>query len=148
MTHGSASTGTPDDAAPLTDPIGLALTAIGAGATAGALAITVGVAVLRALQGATVRTGSDSASFLVLTTSVMAGLVVAAATTLFVTRRIDDLWRRSVAAAIAVFCAFLLSGVSAPIDLTVGRPGLVGFAVVLLVTCVLLTRRALAIARR
>lgn len=131
----------------LTDPIGLALTAIGAGATAGAFVITTGVSILRLIQPETVADG-DPVTTSLLTASVLLGPVVGAATTMSLTRRIPDVWRRSVAAAIAVFCTFLLSGLSAPIDMVIGTFGPTAFATVLLIAAIALTRRAMNISHR
>ena len=131
----------------LTDPIGLALTAIGAGATAGAFVITTGVSILRLIQPEAAPADGDPVTAALLTVSVLLGPVVGAATTMIVTRRIPDVWRRSVAAAIAVFCVFLLSGLSAPVDMAIGVFGPAVFAAVLLISAIVLTRRAIRISQ-
>ena len=128
------------------DPIGLALTAIGAGAAAGALVITLGVVALRIVQGGDAQTEANPTDFTLLTAAVMAGPVVTVTMTLLATRVIGDLWRRAVASAIAVFCAFLLAGLAAPVDLIAGRAGLGALAAALLGATAALARRAKHIA--
>lgn len=142
---GPAAQPAPEANNQLTDPIGLALTAIGAGATAGAFVITAGVSILRLVQPETPPADGDPVTTSLLTASVLLGPVVGAATTMIVTRRIPDVWRRSVAAAIAVFCTFLLSGLSAPMDMIIGAFGPAIFALVLLFAAIVLTQRAIRI---
>jgi len=130
----------------ITDPIGLTLTAIGAGAASGAFVITLGVVALRLVQSGAGQTEANPTDFTLLSAAVMAGPVVAVTMTLVATRAIGDLWRRGVASAIAVFSAFLLSALTAPLDMVAGRAGVILFAITLLGATVALARRARRIA--
>ena len=126
---------------PVSDPIGLVLTAIGAGAVFGALVITLGVMALRLIQGGATNTEASATDFTVLSIAVLAGPVATVTMTMLATKVINDLWRRAVASAIAVFCAFILSGLAAPFDLIAGRAGLAVFAGALFGSTVILARR-------
>lgn len=108
------------------DPIGVALSSIGAGATGGAAVITVGLIAARTLQGATrhVEEGQVQAGFEVLWASVILGLIASVATAWILSRPIGDTWRRGVISALAAFGTSMLAFLAAPADLAAGRTGL------------------------
>ncbi len=124
------------------DPVGTALASIGAGATSGAGVMATGVLVVRLLQrGDTGGLPTDTAG-LVLSVTVSVGLFVAVFTGWYLSRAIDDLWRRGVTAGLAVFGTVLLSVLAAPIDMAAGPVGLGTYLVVLTAIAVRLHRAA------
>lgn len=124
-----------------TDPVGTALASIAAGATTGAAAIALGTLVVRLTQErGTSAPPEDGAAFL--GASLFLGIVLAAATGWQLTRAVDDLWRRGVTAAIAVFGASLLAIVAMPVDTVAGWRGLVAYVLVLAAGAVASARTA------
>jgi hypothetical protein len=124
------------------DPVGTAITSIGAGATSGAGVMAAGVLVVRLLQrGDPAMLPTDTAG-LILSVTVSAGLLVAVLTGWLLSRAIDDVWRRGVTAGLAVFGTVLLSVLAAPIDMAAGALGLGAYLVVLTVFAVRLHRAA------
>ena len=106
-----------------TDPVGTALAAIGAGATTGAVALTAGVLTVRVLQVQPNGVAEDTAA-LVLTASLVAGILAAVVSGWGLTRAIDDYWRRGVTAAISVLGMALLAVAATAVDQFGGRTGL------------------------
>lgn len=96
------------------DPVGLALASIGAGAFAGAAAITAGLIVVRSAFVATEPAGPGAT---VLSTALFLGIAAAAGTGWLLTRPIDDVFRRGVTAAVAVCGGLLLAGLAVPADM-------------------------------
>jgi len=138
------SSGPKDRLVPTTDPVGLTLASVGAGAAVGATVLTIGVIALRTLQrGAETR--NPDAEFIVLSTSLVFGIILAIATTVVASRPIRDTWRRSVAGVMAVFATALLSAVTPLGEIAAGRVGLVIYAVLLAACagyCIRFARRA------
>lgn len=99
----------------------MVLGAFGAGATAGAAAVALGLFLFR-----------NQLTHL-LSVLVFAGIVVASAVAWYLARPIADWWRRGVTAVMAVFGAMLLTALTAPVDMMAGQLGLGGFAVIVLV---------------
>ena len=128
------------------DPIGLALGSIGLGATVGATLVTAGILVLRSLQ-AIGGTGSQPAvEFTVLGTSFFGGIGAGLLTAFLSSQGIEDLWRRAVIAALAVFCTVLLSAITAPVDMVSGRTGLAIYLIALIVGAIYLRSRVRSVA--
>ena len=125
------------------DPVGTALAGIGAGATSGAACMTAGVLVLRILQRGDPASLSPDAGGLWLSAAVTIGLLAAILSAWFLTRPIDDPWRRGVTAGMAVFGTVLLTVVAAPVDAVAGVAGLAGYLLVLVVVGVRFLRAAL-----
>lgn len=119
------------------DPVGTAVASIGAGATTGAVVVTVGVLLLRTLQSSSEPEAVRETGDLVLGITVFAGFVAAAASGWLRTRAIDDLWRRGVTATLSVFGTTLLGLLAAPADTIGGRPGLAAYLLLLLVAAFL-----------
>jgi len=122
-----------------TDPIGVTLGSLGAGAGTGAAVMSAGTFALRTTQSAG---GGGDAAFGVLAATVMLGLAATILTTLHVNRPVDDLWRRATTAAIAVFGMVLLTLVTAPLDAFLGRAALLPYAGLLSVGAGLAARSA------
>lgn len=116
-----------------TDPVGTALWSIGAGSTSGAVAITAAMFALRTLQATAGETDDETAGATVVLIGLVVGLTLAVTIGWMRTRAIDDLWRRGVIGALSLFGASLLSLVTLPVDMLLGRPGLAGYAVLLLI---------------
>ncbi|MBE0592407.1 MAG: hypothetical protein IH616_08410 [Gemmatimonadales bacterium] len=113
------------------DPVGTAVASIGAGATSGAVLMTAGVFLLRLLQSGDPSSVSPDFGGAILSTAVSTGLLVAVAVAWLRSRRIDDVWRRGVTAAVAVFGTVILSVLAAPIDSVAGTRGLGAYLAVL-----------------
>ncbi len=124
------------------DPVGTALSSIGAGASTGAAVLTAGVLLLRVLQAGNpdmpVQQGGA-----ILGTSAILGVVAAAATGWARTRTIPDLWRRGVTSVIAVFGAAILAVFATAADMVGRRVGL-GLYLAVLIVAALATHRAAA----
>ncbi|GEM_PF-2986290 len=113
------------------DPVGMALSGIGAGATAGASVITVSLIVLRLILGGADGGLSQDLQFAVITAGLVGGVITAFLTTFTLARTITDLWRRAALAATTVFAAVLLAALAAPVDMIAGVPGLSVYLAVL-----------------
>src|SRR5262249_21635727 len=103
------------------DRVALALASICSGAASGAAIITAGVMILRVLQQSNPR--GDAGLLLVL--AVFIGIVTAATIAWLLAGRVDDTWRRGVRAALAIFGACMLAGLSARFDGLGDRVGLI-----------------------
>lgn len=88
--------------------------------------MTAGTLSVRSLSDPT-----QSSGFAILSASVVLGFASAVASALGASRPVTDLWQRAVIAAIAFFGAAFLSVLSAPIDMFAGRPGLLGWVLLL-----------------
>jgi len=124
------------------DPVGLALAGLVAGAGAGATIITAGTTALRFLQSSGTVERDPDIGFTVIWASLAVGVAAAATVGWSLTSAVDDQWRRGVIGVLSVFGAALLSSVAVPVDLLVGRPGLVAYAVLLSGTTVYAVRHA------
>lgn len=113
------------------DPVLRALGGLATGAAAGAAIITGGLLVLRTVQRRGIAETQDTGS-LVLSAAVLLGVVAAAASGWLLSRGIEEIWRRGVAATLAVFGTVMLALVAVPADALAGRTGLVGYAILLL----------------
>lgn len=123
-----------------TDPVGTALWSIGAGSTSGAVAIASAMLVLRTLQANAPEADGEGTGAAVVLAGLVVGLSLAVAFGWMRSRAIDDLWRRGVISALCVFGASLLSLVAVPVDLLLGRPGLLAYAMLLLVAATIAGR--------
>jgi hypothetical protein len=86
--------------------------------------MTAGVLALRLVQHGDPESLSRDASGLFLSVTVTIGLLVAILVGWSLTRPIADVWRRGVAAGMAVFGTVLLTVVAAPMDALAGVIGL------------------------
>ena len=130
----------------LHDPIGTALGSIGAGSTAGASVITIGLFVFRVLQGDVDGGLTQDEQFLILTAGLGVGMITAVTTALVLSRGIGDHWRRGVIAVCTVFAATILAAGATPIDVMLGRVGLVAYSALMAVAAVYSFGRARAAA--
>ncbi len=105
------------------DHIGVALGSIGAGAAAGAAVVSASLLIFRLMQAGPAAPTPDQ-QFLLISGGIMGGLVTAVVTALILTYTLPDLWRRSVAAGLAVFGTALLTAGAAPADILGGPFGL------------------------
>jgi hypothetical protein len=105
------------------DHIGVALGSIGAGAAAGASVVTTSLLIFRIIQAGGAAPTADQ-QFLLISGGMMGGLLTAIITVLILTFTLPDLWRRAVAAGLAVFGTALLTAVAAPADILGGVVGL------------------------
>ncbi|HEX9728133.1 MAG TPA: hypothetical protein VGA37_06500 [Gemmatimonadales bacterium] len=110
------------------DRVGIALGSLAAGATIGAAVVTVALAGLR------------DALATALPNVVFLGIITSAAIGWRLAGPLRDGWRQGLTAALAVGGGLMLAGVTAPIDLVAGRPGLVIYAIVLAMAAVLALR--------
>ena len=123
------------------DPVGLALASIGAGASAGASVITAGMALLRSVQAGQ-PDGDVDAAFAMMSVALFAGLAVAVSVGVTLTQALEESWRRGAVGAIALFGAALLAGISAPADMVAGRVGILSYLILLVVLFVVTLRAA------
>jgi hypothetical protein len=105
------------------DPVGRAVGSLATGAADGAAVIVVGLLVLRTVQGGRVA-DTQTTGFAVLAVALCAGIACAVLSAWLLSRGITVLWRRAVAAALAVCGALMLSLIAVPADLLAGRAGL------------------------
>lgn len=131
---------------PNSDPVGTALSSIGAGASTGAAVMTSGVLLIRVLQT------TDSAlpaeqNAAIISASMFLGIFAAVATGWLRTRTIADQWRRGVTAAVSVFGAAILAVFATAADTIGGSVGLACY-LVLLIAVAWATHRAAARAAR
>ncbi len=113
------------------DPVGMALSGIGAGATAGASVITASLIVFRLMLGAAADGLSQDLQFAVITVGLFGGVIAAFLTTFTLMRTVTDLWRRAALAATTVFAAAFLAALATPVDMIAGVPGLSVYLAVL-----------------
>jgi hypothetical protein len=104
--------------------------------------MTAGVLILRLLQQGDPDSLARDTGGLLLSTTVSVGLLVAIIAAWYLTHPIDDLWRRGVAAGMAVFGTVLLTIVAAPLDAVAGMVGLAAYLLVLAVAAVRFVRAA------
>lgn len=98
------------------DRVGVALASLAAGAAAGAGLVSAGLVLFRPVL--------HEALPLVL----FAGIVTAAAAGWILSGPVADTWRRGVTAALAVFGAMMLAGLTAPADMIGGRGAVLAYA--------------------
>ena len=79
---------------------------------------------------------------IVLTTSLLVGVVLAAGTGWMLTAAVENYWRRGVTAAVSVLGASLLAVVALPLDAFLGPAGLFVYVAVLVVAAVVATLTA------
>ena len=115
------------------DPVGVALSGIGAGATAGASVITMSLIVFRLVVGGADGGLSQDLQFAVITVGLFGGVIAAFLTTFTLMRTVTDLWRRAALAATTVFAAAFLALLATPVDMITGVPGLSVYLAVLAV---------------
>jgi hypothetical protein len=115
-----------------TDPIGVALGSIGAGATAGASVITTSLIVFRLLMGGAADAMNQDLQFAVLTVGLVAGVITSVVTVYTLARTVTDTWRRAALAGTTVFAAAILAVPAAPADMFAGLVGLTVYLAVLL----------------
>lgn len=112
------------------DPVVRALGGLAAGAATGAALMTAGLLILRTFQRGRVAETQD-AGFTLLAVAVLVAIAAAAATGWWLSRGIEEAWRRGVVAALSVFGTVMLSLVAVPADLLGGRAGLAGYLLLL-----------------
>jgi hypothetical protein len=113
------------------DPVGLAVWSVLAGAATGGAALTSGVLVIRILQTGTTSFSADAGST-VLGVSVLVAGGSAIVSAWLHTRTIGDVWRRGVSAAVGVMGAVLLAVPAMVADLVGGSAGIGGYLAALL----------------
>jgi hypothetical protein len=123
------------------DPIGVALASIGAGAATGASVVTASLLIFRIIQAGTAAPSPDQ-QFLLISGGLMGGLIAAVVTVLVLTQTLSDLWRRAVAAGLAVFGTALLTVGAGPADILGGVGGLASYVALLLGGAIYARRRA------
>ena len=128
------------------DPVGTAVTSIGAGASTGAAVMTTGVLLLRVLQAGNPELPVQQGGAII-GASVLLGVLAAVATGWFRTRTIPDYWRRGVASVISVFGAAVLSVFATAADM-IGRRVGIALYLALLMVAAWATHRAAARAAR
>ena len=129
---------------PSEDPLGLVLGGLGFGLVFGlGLQALVGFAVRTAQASAPPANGLDLASvparILLIGTSMAA--VIAGVATWSIVSPLRHPWRQGMLSIIAGFGSFALALVTQPIDRLLGRPGLIGLALIAGSVTVLLARR-------
>jgi hypothetical protein len=115
-----------------TDPVGVALGSIGAGATAGASVITTSLIVFRLLMGDAADGMNPDLQFTVITLGLVGGVFTAVITAYALASTVTDTWRRAALAGTTVFAAAFLAVPAAPADMIAGAAGLVVYLAVLL----------------
>jgi len=113
------------------DPVGVALSGIGTGATAGASVITMSLIVFRLVLGDADDGLNQDLQFAVITAGLIGGVTTAFLTTFTLARTITDLWRRAALAATTVFAAAFLAALATLVDMIAGVPGLSVYLAVL-----------------
>lgn len=109
-----------EDLQQVPDRVGVALASLAAGAAAGAGVVSAGLVLFRSVL--------HDALPLVL----FGGILTAAAIGWILSGPIADTWRRGVTAALAVFGAMMLAGLTAPADMVGGRVGVIVYAAAML----------------
>jgi hypothetical protein len=129
------------------DPIGTAIRGVVAGAATGAATLTIGVFLIRSLQGSDAALAPERGAA-VLGASILLALAAAAASAWLHTRYIADMWRRGVAAALGAIGA-VLAGIPAMVaDIVAGRTGVGAYAVMLVAAAIWAHREAARTAGR
>jgi hypothetical protein len=131
----------PEEPAP--DPVGLVAGALAFGALLGVGIQALVTWTVRGLQGPmpAAPTTLVSAPALVLLIGTFAGVVGAGLAAWSLLRPIGNPWRQAMLAMIAGLGSFVLSLVTIPIDRGLGRPGLLGLAVLAAGFCFAMGRR-------
>lgn len=124
------------------DPVGTAVASIGAGSSSGAAVVSVALFVLRTSQGVGGDTPAPGRGAVLVLASVMVALAIAVATGWRLSRPIGDAWRQSVIGALCVFGTSLLALVCLPVDLALGRAGLILYGLALLAGSTVAARAA------
>jgi len=127
---------------PSSDPVGTALSSIGAGASTGAAVMTSGVLLVRFFQ-TTDSAFSAEQNAAIISASMLLGILAAVVTGWLRTRAIADQWRRGVTAAVSVFGAAILAVFATAADMIGGYVGMACY-LVLLIAVAWLTHRAAA----
>lgn len=125
---------------PASDPVGTALSSIGAGASTGAAVMTSGVLLVRFFQ-ATGSAFTAEQNAAIISASMFVGILAAVATGWLRTRSIADWWRRSVTAAVSVFGAAVLAVFATAADMIGGYVGMACY-LALLIAAAWTTHRA------
>jgi hypothetical protein len=102
--------------------------------------------ILRSVQRTATR--NPDMEFIVLSASLVFGIIVAVTMTVMASRAIRDMWRRGVAGVMAVFAAALLSVIAPLGDIVAGRAGLACYAALLTGAAIRLLRVAGKAARQ
>ena len=125
------------------DPIGLTAAAAGAGMAAGLAVISGTVAAVGLLRSPSAGDGPDlGAPLVLLLAGTVGGLLLAAATTWGLLAPVGSAYRRGGLALVSAFATVVLMLVTIPLNLYLGRPGLVGLALLAALAALGLTRVA------
>ncbi|HEY2824235.1 MAG TPA: hypothetical protein VGI83_01695 [Gemmatimonadales bacterium] len=127
---GSAGPSVPAVPSVLPDGIGIALGAVGAGASFGGAVVAAGLLIFRTWQAS----GAAIPPRLpLLSGPLLTGIALSVTLTWRLTRLIPDVWQRGITAGLALFGSAMLAALAAPADTLGGRPGiaLYGLALIL-----------------
>lgn len=123
------------------------MSGLGAGSSTGAAVITAGMLLFRSVYS----TGSPDdigAGFTLITAVLVAGTGAAAVVGFYLTRSLQEPWRRAVIGGLSVFGTALLAAVAAPVDTLAGRIGLTVYLIVLATVAAIAWRAAVRAASR
>jgi hypothetical protein len=125
------------------DPIGLAAAAVSAGVSAGLALISATVASVGLVRSPAAGDGPDlGAPFVLLLAGTLGGLLLAGGTAWGLLAPVGSAYRRGGLAMVCAFATVVLMLVTMPLNHSLGRPGLLGLAVVAAAASLLLARRA------
>jgi hypothetical protein len=121
----------PDASPPVADRIGVALGAMGAGASFGAAVVVAGLLVFRSWQASGTTPPSNVP---LLSGPLLIGLALGVGAAWRLARPVADQWHRGVAAGLALFGVAMLAALAAPVDGLAGLPGLAVYGMALVVS--------------
>ena len=118
----------PTPAARPQDKIGIALGAVGAGASFGGAVVVAGLLIFRTWQA----TGAALPENIpLLSGPLFSGIVASVAIAWFVSKPIVDVWQRSICCGLGLFGSAMLAALAAPADALGGRWGLIAYGAAL-----------------
>ena len=126
------------------DKIGVALAAIGAGASFGAAVVAAGLVIFRSWQASGAALPENVP---LLSGPLYVGIVAAVFIAWRVSGPVRDVWQRAIACGLALFGAAMLAALAAPADMLGGRPGILIYGALLAVSGWSALRRARRSAR-
>lgn len=125
------------------------MTVVGLAATAAASAVSAGLAVIsvttlgvRFIRPPSLQGPPSDPAFYLLILGTIGGLLLAAAITWRLLRPIESTYRRGGLALVSAFATVLLMLVCMPVDRLLGKPGLIGLAVLCGIVALVLAGRA------
>src|SRR5690242_16555670 len=118
----------PTPAPVVQDKIGIALGAVGAGASFGGAVVVAGLLIFRTWQATGAPLPQDVP---LLSGPLLTGIVVGVFTAWQVSRPIADIWQRGICCGLGLFGTAMLAALGAPADALGGRWALVGYDIAL-----------------